>query len=395
MAAAAGTFPATAVVHYNMLHGVDRAVRDGGRWDFEAEPVFRGIVRSGRVDRCLVLVAPRGELLDRARQRAHVELDSPSSYPTDYWLNALSTLNLPGLYEILFTLLDRLGIPYEVVYSSAYIPSGFAPSDRVFVHANLRGHYIDLPARDEVTRVANDGRCHYQSVLLPLGLTTTPKGYDHVAGGRHRSFERALPSDLADASILDIGSALGDLLFNAERRGASRLVGIELNEDRYEGAVMLAGLLASRAEFHNVGFLDYNASLHFDHVFLMNVLHHVADFETVLRRAADICLRSLTLEFPTLTDPRFRAARGVPAIVARVLNRFPVIGVSRIAGTDQTYVYAPPAIRGLVMDQIGGFSSWTVLESPIQNRVIMQFWKPGHGAVTDAVAPTSVPGTAG
>lgn len=198
------------------------------------------------------------------------------------------------------------------------------------------------------------------------------RGYEHLGAGRHTSFQKVLGGNLIGRSILDVGCALGDLLFSAERLGSRRLVGIERNQERYLAADMIRDILRSEVEIHHCDFLDYRTDELFDHVFILNVLNHVFDFDRFLRKSAKFAKSTLTIEFPTLTDNKFREVYGLSINQMRPLNELPLIALrSKLA--DQSYVYSPVAVRNIVMNEIGGFSRCLITPSPLSDRVIAVF----------------------
>lgn len=79
--------------------------------------------------------------------------------------------------------------------------------------------------KEEIEKILKEEDFEYHSVPLPYGLCTP---------GDDRSPTRDLifPESLAGKTFLDVGSALGYFCFEAERRGASRVVGIELRSNR-------------------------------------------------------------------------------------------------------------------------------------------------------------------
>ena len=128
----------------------------------------------------------------------------------------------------------------------------------------------------------------------------------------------------------------------------------------------------ARPKIHHCDFLDYELDDEFDHVFVLNVIHHVHDFDRFLRKAARAAKSTITIEFPTLTDNRFRGLYGFSADQMTPLNELPLIGLSGHAAL-QSYVYSPIAIKNLVMNEIGGFARHSTLPSQIADRVIMVF----------------------
>jgi 2-polyprenyl-3-methyl-5-hydroxy-6-metoxy-1,4-benzoquinol methylase len=341
---------ANSIVRYNLLHQATEQARGSEAWDFTSEPVFRALFGSTLIDRCIVLVAPTSELRDAAVQH----------------------LPLARIYELLFNELDARSIPYDVLMSRNTV-DGLEPTDRVFVHHNLRGKHITLPDPERVRAIANSPNRQYQSVRLPHGILTHTQGYDHLHQDRDRVLAALLPHDIAGRSVLDIGSAMGALLFVAERMGAERIVGVEMHDQRHAGSVELAEVLHSRAHFHRGDFESFNPEETFDHVFALNVLHHVPDFHRFLTRAAAAAAETLTLEFPTLIDRKFARAHRLTRFLFAPLNRLPLIGVSSIHAVDQTFVYSPVAVKHLVMNEIGGFRSCDHVKSENSHRAVMRF----------------------
>ena len=375
------------VIHYNLfMQGLHRYRRLFFRtnqqrwnninqyWDFDAEPIFAKILHSGMIERWVVLVAPIQELIERIEAREIREKPDETNYPSSFWSQAVNNLQVYRIYEQLFDILDQGDVPYDVYYSSETV-NGFAPTDRVYVHANLKGAFSALPDKTHVEAIASDPRCQYQTVRLPYGIVTNVRNYQHLPKERDTILKNLLPKDVAGDSILDVGSAMGALLFLAERMGAGRMVGIELDEDRHAASQMLATLLQSQAEFHHVDFLDYDEPVHFDHVFSLNVIHHVHNFYDFIRKMAQACLKTFTLEFPTLTDEKFAQLHKLSQDELATLDKLPLIGVSGSKGAGQSFVYSPKAIIHLIMTEIGGFERYEVKESAFKGRVIVVFYR--------------------
>jgi 2-polyprenyl-3-methyl-5-hydroxy-6-metoxy-1,4-benzoquinol methylase len=369
--------PDNALIHYNLLHpaqspAVGAPAETGMPWSFEADPIFRKIMADRRLRLAIVLVAPVEELLERTRIRQFAEerVARKSLYDGQRWRNILARTNLPAAYERFFRHLEEKRIPYVVVFSSAQTPCRFRRSDRVYVPANLRGTYVSPPSADVLAAILAQEGCHYQSVLLPGGNVTDKGEYPHIVRGRQETFERVLNESLWKHSVLDIGCALGDLLYRAERLGAGRLVGIEPHAARYAAADSIARLLCSMAEIRNCDFMEFEEDEQFDHVFMLNVLHHVKNFHTFLEKACRLAAKSLTIEFPTLADAKFAQTVGHP--LAGFLNSIPLVGVSSHI-VDQTYVFSPKAIEHICLREIGGFSRADRIKSPLKHRQIIVF----------------------
>jgi len=91
----------------------------------------------------------------------------------------------------------------------------------------------------------------------------------HVTGA-------GLPS-VRGKSILDIGTCNGGVLFELERMGASRLVGVDIYDQEWFGFAALRSYFGSEAEFVQTSVYGLDSALgeRFDIVFLFGVLYHL------------------------------------------------------------------------------------------------------------------------
>ena len=198
-----------AIIHYNMLFKSSRhyprlIFRPDSRrwriinrdWDFNSEPVFRKIFDSGLVEKCIVLVAPLNELVERVKIRLVSEVNSRSQYPGRFWLKATTSLQLYRIYEQLFDILERRAVPYEVYFSSSSVDD-FLATDRVFVHANLKGKHIPVPTKEQVETIVRNPEFLYQSVRLPHGIMTKTRGHQHLQDDREHILKSLLADDLS------------------------------------------------------------------------------------------------------------------------------------------------------------------------------------------------------
>jgi tRNA (mo5U34)-methyltransferase len=78
-------------------------------------------------------------------------------------------------------------------------------------------------------------------------------------------------------SVLDIGTCNGGMLFELERRGASRVVGVDIYDDAWFGFEALRAFLGSSAEYHQDSVYGLEALLgeRFDIVLFLGVLYHL------------------------------------------------------------------------------------------------------------------------
>jgi tRNA (mo5U34)-methyltransferase len=113
--------------------------------------------------------------------------------------------------------------------------------------------------------------------LKLYGMETAP---DHFLGDypsfKWRSFQNALPADLSDKSVLDIGCNGGFYSLEMKRRGARRVVAIDFDERYLAQARLAADVLGEEIEFHNLSVYDVEQlGERFDIVLFMGVLYHL------------------------------------------------------------------------------------------------------------------------
>ena len=117
-----------------------------------------------------------------------------------------------------------------------------------------------------------------------------------------------LPADLTGLSVLDVGAWDGFFSFEAERRGARRVVAVDpaaWREDQPEnewgtkaGFELARRVLGSRVEDLDLDLLDISPETvgRFDVVLFLGVLYHLLDPLPVLERVASVTDRLLILE---------------------------------------------------------------------------------------------------
>jgi tRNA (mo5U34)-methyltransferase len=86
-----------------------------------------------------------------------------------------------------------------------------------------------------------------------------------------------LPADLTGMSVLDIGTTNGAAAFVAERRGASRVIAVDIFPPTYYGFSQIATLLGSQASYVRASVYGLAQVLQerFDVVLFLGVLYHL------------------------------------------------------------------------------------------------------------------------
>lgn len=109
------------------------------------------------------------------------------------------------------------------------------------------------------------------------GVSTAP---DHFLGDYPRvkwsRFAEALPRDLAGKSVLDIGCNAGFYSLEMKRRGASRVLGVDVDEVYLDQARFAAGVAGLDIDLARLSVYDIAAlKERFDIVLFMGVLYHL------------------------------------------------------------------------------------------------------------------------
>jgi SAM-dependent methyltransferase len=216
--------------------------------------------------------------------------------------------------------------------------------------------------KEQIQRILREEKFPYHRVELPFGLHTP---------GQDRSATRDLifPQSLAGKSVLDVGCALGYFCFEAEKKGALRVVGTELKENRFRLALLLKDILGSRVDFRHTDILEGGSEEQFDYVCFLNVIHHLPEPMRALRQIAQLTRECLIIEFPTFADERFRRSAGIR--FPWLYERLPLIGVSSMRHeTDQSFVFTAAAMRRILQDHRALFSGVEIISSPMVGRKI-------------------------
>ena len=109
------------------------------------------------------------------------------------------------------------------------------------------------------------------------GVRTAP---DHFLGDfptvKWRSFAGDIPADLTGKTVLDIGCNGGFYAMEMKRRGADRVLGIDVDEDYLAQARFAAEVESLEIEFRRMSVYDVGAlGERFDIVFFIGVLYHL------------------------------------------------------------------------------------------------------------------------
>lgn len=219
--------------------------------------------------------------------------------------------------------------------------------------------------RERIEETLRSEPFNYQAIKLPYGLST---------GGHDRSTtaDVIFPKDLGQESVLDVGCALGFFCFEARRRGAGRVVGMDLDEENVRKARVLADMLGEEVEFMRRDIEQAPLEETFDHVLCLNVLHHLSDPIRGLDRLIAAARQTLILEIATI-GKHDRRKLGINWLQQKLFEAAPLLIVGSGTadfGVKQFYITAK-AIKNLLRYRRGCFASIKILPSPFKERFLV------------------------
>jgi SAM-dependent methyltransferase len=377
--------------HYNLLRTIQANVRQVARsmmggveldpTAFDQDMAWTDLLKLPAPKSAVVLVASKQTLFARIRQRSIVEEPNLTGrgtkiYSNDKWVNRLEGVDLLALYkawcrelrdnDIPYVLLDSNDEGYPVIQDEERLEDivNYANSPSASANPSSAAATGDESAfsRDAIVELLRERRFGYHRIELPYGLHT--RGQD-----RSETRDLVLPKSLVGKTVLDVGSAHGYFCYEAEARGAARVVGAEISEERFRDALLLKEIKGSKVEFIQRDIVRNPLDEQFDYVLLLNVLHHLTEPIRALRQLASITREQLVIEFPTLADRKFQET--LDTELPRDYDTFPLVGVSSMReGVGQTFVFTPSAIQRILVDHESLFEDVEILESPMHGRAI-------------------------
>ena len=234
----------------------------------------------------------------------------------------------------------------------------------------------------------------YQNIKLPYGLST---------GGRDRydSAEKMLPADLTGKTVLDVGCKYGFFCFEALKRGARRVVGIDLDEDSLRKARLLADCLGADVTFKHGNVETDELGETFDYVLCLNLLHHLHNPISALDKLIAHTRERLVLEVATFGahDAKKFGRLGKLSWLVRPLPLLPALyrntpviflGAGGKKPMVQQFFLSPSAVSSLLLDQRGNFARVDIKEAQHKGRFIAVADKWQIDRMVMVAGPTSV-----
>ncbi|NIP30177.1 MAG: methyltransferase domain-containing protein [Candidatus Dadabacteria bacterium] len=148
--------------------------------------------------------------------------------------------------------------------------------------------------RNELLKIIESHPKWYQKIDLPEGLSTP--GRD-----RSKTANNIFPQSLEGNTVLDVGCAEGFFCFEAKKRNADEVTGIDLDNDKLSVAKTFSTVLDLPVEFKQGSFDTIDNLGTFDYIICLNILHHVTDPIYVINKLINMTRKTLILEVADLT----------------------------------------------------------------------------------------------
>lgn len=210
----------------------------------------------------------------------------------------------------------------------------------------------------------------YQRIELPHGMATS--GDD-----RRATADLIFPADMTGKSVLDLGCNSGYFCFEALRRGATRVLGVDHSETAIRGARKLAECLGVEARFEVRDWSRSPVTESFDYVLALNVVHHLDDPLLALDHLTAICRERLVLEMAGLGFHTVRRRLSLLPLATVLFAHMPIVFVARekalVPGQARRRVkfyMTEKAVDHLLMRREERFSRVERMASPFKGRYL-------------------------
>ena len=226
-------------------------------------------------------------------------------------------------------------------------------------------------SREQVESLLISEPFGYQRIELPFGLATP--GDD-----RRATADRIFPADMTGKSVLDLGCNSGYFCFEALRRGAARVVGVDHSATAIRGARKLADCLGVEADFQVRDWNKDPLTERFDYVLCLNVLHHLDNPLLVIDQLIAATREKLVMELAGLGFHTVRRRLSMLPLFTVLFSRSPVIYVGRekqpVAGRDRPkvkYYITDAAMKTLLLRRQDEFARIEHGKSQFKGRYLL------------------------
>jgi tRNA (mo5U34)-methyltransferase len=189
-----------------------------------------------------------------------------------------------------------------------------------------------MTREEKVRRIQS--RTWYHSIEVEPGLVTPGSLSSHTL--RRMLEYLQFPASLAGLSVLDIGAWDGFYSFEAERRGAKRVVAYDLSPADFIGFSTAKELLESNVEYRQGSVYDLRAEVvgTFDVVLFLGVFYHLRYPLLALDRIREVCTGYMLFETHFL-DNNLLLSDGTSVLLERIDPRLAAVPLYRFYRSNE------------------------------------------------------------
>ena len=211
----------------------------------------------------------------------------------------------------------------------------------------------------------------YQKIELPNGISTP--GRD-----RSKTADSIFPKDLTGKTVLDVGCAEGYFSFEAKKRNAEKVVGIDFDTDKLKIAKKFSEFQKLDIDFQNLDLDQLDDADTYDYVICLNILHHVTDPIMTINKLINKTKVKLSLEVADLTmgisdigkKKRSKALLGLWGSIFKYLPESLKPGILAVDSRAR-FLISRKWIKNLIETQYPDIEKLEFLDSELEHRYII------------------------
>ena len=211
-----------------------------------------------------------------------------------------------------------------------------------------------------------------QRILLPYGLSTKGEDLSEEAN-------LIFPDSLAGKTVLDASCSLGFFALEAHKRGATRVLAADVDDERIRQARIIAEISEAPIEYRCLDIETDPINEHFDYVLFLGAIHRIPNPIATLHRLADITRERMILEIPGMDDDRVQRflwkKYNCDKNVQKILAELPIAVIGRYETGrkkyEQKYFFTTESVRTILLHHRRLFSALDEIRSPTKGKTIL------------------------
>ncbi len=218
----------------------------------------------------------------------------------------------------------------------------------------------------------------FHSIELGGGITTkTESVMGEPVDHPHRPWQviqQCLPRDMRDKSLLDVGCNAGFYSFEAKRRGAARVLGVDGQRQHIRQALFVRKVLGLDLEFRrmNVYELDRQVIGQFDITLALGLIYHLKHLVLALENLYKVTRETLIIETAIMPPERTPASFTHPLGETQMRLHALALVKNPQAAKEQVYNWFLPSVEALeALLGNTGFDSIEVMEVKKERAVLV------------------------